>query len=311
MNKRVEAKRTTKKVKIVKAAKERGANEFGQTSKVSAPFKGVNTSRPTNIVYPEIKWQTKAEKPNWKEWRHIALVKIWEACALSLDIDPESIKNNPNSWLAGIGANQLFKDECFQSEKESIEFDRRQKIIFKIISSENNPLYLKINTDHPNLSEILLAEFAELCLSIEWAIPQELEELAKKAGAATPVKSENKAVNFSHENKQESEETSAQDRITDVQNKDKKDALFIAAILLSKGGVLDEVIGLAIQKAESLHRSKVWAELWKLSTEKKMPFTGGAKEGGLPYYGSSHGATKRLTKKALDKRLVNLKKKCP
>ncbi len=257
---------------------------------------------------PNIKWRTESEKPNWKEWKHIPQVQAWQACALSLDIEPNSIKRNPNSWMTGPGIDQLFEDESFQSENEKKEFKSRQRILLNNLNSKENSLWFSPNPDHLNLSEVRLSEFAAWCPSVEWPIPKELAALAKKPDTATAIKSEKQDTNLT-QSKQESEETSTQDRITDAQNKDKKDALAIAGILLSKGGVLDEVMGLAIQKAESMHNSKVWTELWALSNEPKRPFTGGTKGGGLPYYGSSHGAIKRLNKKAFDKRLAHLKKR--
>ncbi len=308
MNKRVEAKRTSKKAKIVKAAKKRGANEFGQRSQVTAPFKTVSTYKPSYTFPPEIKRRTVAEKPDWKEWKYTPQARVWQACALSLDIEPYSIKPNPISWQTGPYADQLFEDESFQSENEKKEFKSRQRILLNNLNSKENSLWFSPNPNRPNLGEVSLPEFAAWCSSVEWPIPEELAALAKKPDTATAIKSEKQDTNLT-QSKQESEETSTQDRITDAQNKDKKDALAIAGILLSKGGVLDEVMGLAIQKAESLHNSKVWTELWALSNEPKRPFTSGTKGGGLPYYGSFHGAIKRLNKKAFDKRLARLKKK--
>jgi len=255
-----------------------------------------------------IKWRTVTEKPNWREWKYTPQVQVWEACALSLDIEPDSIKKNPISWQTGPYADQLFEAESFQSENEKKEFKRRQRMLLNNLNSKENSLWFNPNPNRPNLGQVSLSEFAAWCSFVEWAIPKELTELARKPETATVARSEKQDTNLT-QSKQESEKTSAQDTTTDAQNKDKKDALAIADILLSKGGVLDEVIGLAIQKAESMHNSKVWTELWALSNEPKRPFTSGTKGGGLPYYGSSHGAIKRLNKKAFDKRLAHLKKK--
>ena len=49
-------------------------------------------------------------KPNWKEWKHMPEVQAWQACALLLDIEPNSIKRNPYSWMTGPGIDQLFED---------------------------------------------------------------------------------------------------------------------------------------------------------------------------------------------------------
>jgi len=309
MNRKAEIKQT-KKVKIVKAAKKRGANEFGQISKVPAPFKGVSTSRPSHIVNPKIKWQTVAEKPNWKEWKYTPQVRVWQACALSLDIEPYSIKFYPLSWHTGPYADQLFDDESFQSENEKKEFKSRQRILLNNLNSKENSLWFSPNPNRPNLGEVSLPEFAAWCSSVEWPIPKELAALAKKPDTATAVKSEKQDTNLT-QSKQESKETSAQDTTADAQNKDKKDALAIADRLLSKDrlrrGELDEVMGLAIQKAESMYISKVWPELRALSDAKKAPFNRTVIDGGLGYW-NYKCALVRINKKALEKRLDRLKK---
>jgi len=311
MNKRVIAKRTSKKAKIVKAAKKRGANEFGQRSKAPTPFKVVSTSRPSNIVHPEIKWRTVVEKPNWKEWKCTPLVRVWQACALSLDVEPYSINVYPLSWQTGPYADQLFEDESFQSENEKKEFKSRQRILLNNLNSKENSLWFSPNPNRPNLGEVSLSEFAAWCSSVEWPIPQELETLAKKPEAATVVHSEKQDTNLT-QSKQESKETSAQNTTTDAQNKEKKDAVAIAERLLSKDrlrcGVLDEVIGLAIQKAESMHISKVYPELWALAKAKKAPFNGTVKDGGMAYY-NYKTVLVSIDKKALEKRLDRLKNK--
>jgi hypothetical protein len=151
---------------------------------------------------------------------------------------------------------------------------------------------------------------------VKWAIskgldvPEELAALAKKPDTATIVKNENKATNLSHESKQESEETSFQDRITDAQNKDKKDALTIADSLLSedrlRSDILDDVIAKAIQKAENMKIAKVYAELKTLAKNKEFPFNGKVENGRL-FYCSYEEKLISIDKKALEKRIDRLK----
>ena len=271
MNKKAETKQT-KKVKIVKATKERGANEFGQVSKVPAPFKGVNTT--STWTLPQRK------KADFKKWLRHDLWRIEVAIMLLLGLKPFDV--NADHWDSPKEYDDLYK---LAIESQSIRT-------------------LKFHS----ATQVRPSVFVKWAISKGLDVPEELAELAKKPDTATVVKSEKQDTNLT-QSKQESEETSTQDTTTDEQNKDKKDALAIAGILLSKGGVLDEVMGLAIQKAESMHSSKVWTELWTLSNEPKRPFTSGAKGGGLPYYGGIHGEVKRFNKKAFDKRLARLKKK--
>ncbi len=172
--------------KIVKPPKEKK-----QVSKAPAPFKTVSTHKPSYNLHPEIRWRTVAEKPNWKEWKYTPQVQVCQACALSLDIEPNSIKRNPISWQTGPYADQLFEDESFQSENEKKEFKSRQRILLNNLNSKENSLWFSPNDNRPNLGEVSLTEFAAWCRSVEWSIPQELTALAKKPDAA-PVTKENK-----------------------------------------------------------------------------------------------------------------------
>ena len=282
-----------------------------KASKLPPPFKGVSTSKPSYAVHPEIKWQTVTEKPNWKEWKYTPQARVWQACALSLDIEPYSINFYPLSWQTGPYADQLFEDESFQSENEKKEFKSRQRILLNNLNSKENSLWFSPNPNRPNLGEVSLPEFAAWCSSVEWPIPEELTELAKKPDTATIVKSEKQDTNLT-QSKQESEETSAQNTTTDAQNKDKKDALAIADKLVSKdrtrSNILDDDIAIAIKNAESLKIHKVYAELWTVAQTKKSPFTGGQKDGGIAYYVYA-GGTKSINKTTLEKRIDRLKKK--
>jgi len=275
MNKRVIAKRTNKKAKIVKAAKGRGANEFGQVSKVSAPFKGVNTT--STWTLPQRK------KADFKKWLRHDLWRIEVAIMLLLGLEPFDVKA-----------------DYWNEPKEYAD-------LYKLALGSQSIGTLKFHS----ATQVRPSVFVKWAISKGLDVPQELVELAKIPDIDTVAHSERQEESLP-QSKQESEETSAQDTTTDAQNKEKDEALFIAGRLLAKDssrrGVLDEVIGLAIRKAESMYPYKVWPELCLLSNEKKTPFTGGTKDGGLPYYGSSYAMVKRLNKKSLSKRLTRMKK---
>jgi hypothetical protein len=43
---------------------------------------------------------TNSRNVNWEKWRHIPEVRLWEAIALSLNIDPDKVNHNRHSWMA-------------------------------------------------------------------------------------------------------------------------------------------------------------------------------------------------------------------
>jgi hypothetical protein len=167
------------------------SNKKIQISKAPAPFKTVSGSGPSFTVK---KWRSITEKPNWKEWKYTPQVQVWEACALSLDIEPNSIKRDPNSWLTGQDIYQLFKDESFQSENEKKEFEGRQRILLSNLNSKENSLCFSPNDNCPNLGEVSLPEFAAWCPSVEWSIPEELAALAEKSEADTLADNKNTKI---------------------------------------------------------------------------------------------------------------------
>ena len=42
--------------------------------------------------------------PDRSEWKSIPLVTVWQACALSIDIEPHSMKPNRQGWMVVEGA---------------------------------------------------------------------------------------------------------------------------------------------------------------------------------------------------------------
>lgn len=102
----------------------------------------------------------------WKFWGDLKDIKQWEACALSLNINPDSLKRHPQAWMAGPGSGPIFTEASFPSKAAKIEFDRRLQILNRIakgnLSATVNPV-----------------EFAALCLHLEFSgVPPELVALA-------------------------------------------------------------------------------------------------------------------------------------
>jgi len=106
-------------------------------------------------------------KPNWSKWRLIPEVKVWQGVALSLDLDPDLVRRNPNGWM---GAETAFS--------EGREFKDR----FDIVSANVGPRHTMIPVTylggHMGGNPVKLREFAAWCISIDWSIPNELRALA-------------------------------------------------------------------------------------------------------------------------------------
>jgi hypothetical protein len=106
---------------------------------------------------------------NWQIWKHIIEVKLYEAVALSLNIDPKKIRHNSHSWMAGrrlFDEDQEFKDRLFLVERS---LDKLGVLNFANVG------YLG---GDPVIS---LKAFAAWAVSIGWELPNEITELADAA----------------------------------------------------------------------------------------------------------------------------------
>ena len=86
-------------------------------------------------------------KPNWGKWKHFHIVKLWQAVALSMNLDPKHIGRSPQGWLAG-------EDTILA---KSLEFKERLDLAISNI--------LKLTVEHmvpgrPAQWEVTLASFA-------------------------------------------------------------------------------------------------------------------------------------------------------
>jgi hypothetical protein len=133
------------------------------------------------------KQATTARVPNWKEWKHTPEVRGWQACALSLGIDPHSMKHSDSGWMAGPWHDPLFAPESFPSEDAKAEFELRRRLLLANLSNSAffSPGFL--NTSTPGNHGVRLSEFAAWAASeMKWDdLPPELAAMAP----ATPAES--------------------------------------------------------------------------------------------------------------------------
>lgn len=101
-------------------------------------------------------------------------VKIWEAVALSLNIEPTKTKTDRNAWM---GADHPFI--------EGEEFDDRLQILRANRTRKNFPTPCALNLSRWHLHVVRVDEFATWAQSIEWEMPPELAALCANATPST------------------------------------------------------------------------------------------------------------------------------
>lgn len=134
-----------------------------------------------------------AESPSlrtidWEFWRAMPNAKYWQACALSLSIDPDSLKPSPNAWMAGPGSGPIFESKSFPSREAEERFDKRLRLL--VANRYDEKFFTLPMAKFSNLGpdEVRLHEFAAWALSVGWSdVPQELTSLAQNKAVPAPA----------------------------------------------------------------------------------------------------------------------------
>jgi hypothetical protein len=158
------------------------SNDKVRTTSAPPPIKplGGNTFRQYGVT-------TRAaaipKTPDWREWGHMPKVEVWQACALSLNIDPHSLTKCQDWESDTRDGYPYFRDASFPSKTISKEFYLRRRVL--IANLPNNPewfTYKSLST--AGSSPLSTSEFAAWAVSkMQWPdIPPELKAMARKPG---------------------------------------------------------------------------------------------------------------------------------
>lgn len=124
---------------------------------------------------------------DWRYWRHMPEIKQWEACALSLNINPDNMQHSPQGWMAGPGSGPTFLAVNFPSQAVQLEFEKRVRLLGA--SLFKSPHFTTVNNlvmGGRHLATLRLTEFAAWCLSVELEMPPELKAMAATPQASKP-----------------------------------------------------------------------------------------------------------------------------
>lgn len=232
--------------------------------------------------------QCGVKKPNWKEWRHIPSVRAWEACALSLDIEPRAMEQLSEGWMAGPGAGPFFTDESFPDAVTAEEFRSRLRVLLANLYDRGHFSADAIHLVTPGFNKVKLCEFAAWAANVvQWeGLPSELSDLQDVGGAAGAQA----AANVKAKPETPSEKTaSASTRTVTVQSRRSELA---AEIKVAKSKATDQA---------DYH--SVWNVLREMALAGTPPFTGDVSGGRLAYT-NINGKLAHFTKNALRNRMA-------
>jgi hypothetical protein len=125
-------------------------------------------------------------------------VKLWQACALAVGLDPDKLREHPQAWMAGTGAGSsiLVDDRCFPNNRLRDKFGKVLRLACSAVSYMDGPIHPQ-GTPHPNHSsrkDVLLPEVVQFLsgagvdgLPIELAASQLAKTLVVKSVDLQPL----------------------------------------------------------------------------------------------------------------------------
>jgi hypothetical protein len=138
-------------------------------------------------------------KPNWRRWLLRKEVKVWEACVLSVGLEPSSMKFERESWMYQQGTGPHIESESFpNSEVENVYKDLVDALASNLFDTEHFSA-AAINMTGKGYCGVRLDEFVKWAtLKVEWLdLPPELAALVLNSSNDNSAESnENKQTNI-------------------------------------------------------------------------------------------------------------------
>lgn len=136
-------------------------------------YEPINPLRGVDIISrPRV---SDVRKPNWDVWQLVPEASLWEAVALSLDIEPRKVRFMRHGWMAGPGAGPLFE------EGQDFE-DRLLVAVRKVMGHPHAQAAMRfgeVNEHELRKAVIHLPEVASWTVSIGWTVPPQFAAIAR------------------------------------------------------------------------------------------------------------------------------------
>jgi hypothetical protein len=128
---------------------------------------------------------------DWHFWCNMQTVKLWQACALTVGLDPDRLRPHPQAWMAGPGSGSVFDGKSFPSQEIEAKYEKALRLAENAVSYMNGPIFPKGTPHHGSNKEktVLLSEVATFFISCAWPdIPDTLQTLARPSPPAMAPK---------------------------------------------------------------------------------------------------------------------------
>lgn len=133
---------------------------------------------------------------DWRIWGNMREVELFQACLLSLNLDPENVEPMQHAWMIG---NAGESGPYFELGKETeSEYRKRLMLLKNNLTNREHFSPGRMNLENPNFWGVRLPEFAAWALTIPLELPDELVALARprevrmQSEISAPMPEENK-----------------------------------------------------------------------------------------------------------------------
>jgi hypothetical protein len=124
----------------------------------------------------------------WRLWTSVPTVALWEAVALVLGINPQSLRHQRDRWQAGPGPWPSFERRSFPSQAKRDAFANALSFAERAVN-DAGPIHLRAPLGwgrNRRTAQVSLAEVVAFFVSCEWPdIPAPLLALVSAAGDTT------------------------------------------------------------------------------------------------------------------------------
>ena len=170
-------------------------DEVGYTSrkvsKALPPVRPIHSSGSSVISSSKPVSNETKPLPNWSEWQLMPKLHIWQAVALSLSVDPYTVKDKSLSWFAddgqlksGVGGySSATPPKCMLPE-ESVEFNTRLKQAMNAAKLGAFEVQRHQGEMH-GFSYVMHGHFWKWARQVGWSIPDEMMNLPEEATPET------------------------------------------------------------------------------------------------------------------------------
>src|SRR5688572_17362981 len=99
------------------------------------------------------------EPIDWHHWKHMQEIELWQACLLSLNMNPDTMQFDRNGWMGGPEHGPYIEEDSFPNDRMRNDYHKRLTLLKSNLSKREHFSLGKINMSSPNRCGIRLSEF--------------------------------------------------------------------------------------------------------------------------------------------------------